>query len=89
MNFPRRKPSTRELLLQLKRQGEHLMSAVEDLTAAVSSLESAESAAAAEFAKLAGEIAALKAGTIDEATIEALAVQAQAVASKLQADTPA
>lgn len=64
------------------------MTAVGDLEAAVTSLETAETAAAAEFGVLATEIAELKAGTITSEQIESLATKAQAVATALTGATP-
>lgn len=64
------------------------MTAIEDLTNAVSALEGAETAAAAEFTVLAEEIASLKAGSISEAEVESLAQKAAAVAAALQGATP-
>ena len=66
------------------------MTAVEDLQAAVTGLEEAEHAAAAEFALLETKITELEAGSpITEAQIESLATAAKAVGDKLKADTPA
>lgn len=79
---------TRSQIRRLERKVDHLMTAVESLEAAVASLEADESAAAAEFATLAAEIKELKAGTITEPQIQALADKAAAVGSALKAATP-
>jgi hypothetical protein len=77
----------REILIQIEKKVDKLMTAVEDLTAAVTALEADETGAATAFTALAAEIAKLEAGQISEATIEELAVKAAAVGTALSAAT--
>ena len=78
---------------ELRKDIHRMSQAIEGLTTAVSELEGAETAAAAEFAVLAEEIKALEAkvaegGQITEAEVDSLAAKASAVAAALKAATP-
>ena len=79
--------SEREILKQIDRKITDMSAAIEALTASVAALEADETAAATEFAALAAQITELKAGTITEAEVNALAEKVTAVGTALSTAT--
>ena len=75
--------SVHAILLQIERKITHMSAAIDALTASVTALEADETAAATEFAALAAQITELKAGTITEAEVNALAEKVTAVGTAL------
>jgi hypothetical protein len=79
--------SEREILLDLSKKVTHMSAAIDALTASVATLEADETAAATEFAALATQIGELKAGSITEAEVNALAEKVTAVGTALSTAT--